>query len=164
MPKFNVTRRYAWSADQVFAIARDVASYHLFLPLVLRSDIFNYACQDGKEAFDAVLKIAHAKLGIGETAVAHMDVDPDLRQVTARSRDGSIKSMHSVVTLRPTGAQSCEITFEMNLTLKSRTLQFMISGMFDMFVRKILSAFEERAKELYPRSVIPAKAGTHLSA
>jgi len=34
MPKFSVSRSVPYTADQVFAIARDVARYTEFLPLV----------------------------------------------------------------------------------------------------------------------------------
>jgi len=34
MPKFSVSRSVPYTADQVFAIARDVARYKEFLPLV----------------------------------------------------------------------------------------------------------------------------------
>ena len=48
-----------------------------------------------------------------------------------------------------TGPSSCEIEFNVDYTLKSRTLQFVLSGMFDLMVRKVLSSFEERARFLY---------------
>ncbi|HUR43043.1 MAG TPA: type II toxin-antitoxin system RatA family toxin, partial [Aestuariivirga sp.] len=42
-----------------------------------------------------------------------------------------------------------EIQFTVDYTLKSRSLQFLLSGMFDLIVRRVMAAFEARAKTLY---------------
>ena len=41
MTKFSVTRDVPFSADQVFAVARDVEHYKSFLPLVKESSVSN---------------------------------------------------------------------------------------------------------------------------
>ena len=48
-----------------------------------------------------------------------------------------------------TGENRCDINFTVDYQLKSRTLQFVLSGMFDLAVRKVMTAFEERARVLY---------------
>jgi coenzyme Q-binding protein COQ10 len=49
----------------------------------------------------------------------------------------------------PTGDNRCDINFTVDYALKSKMLQVVLSGMFDMAVRKVMSAFEERARALY---------------
>ena len=51
MPNFSVSRSVPYTADQVFAIARDVARYKEFLPLVRRSLAHSAGIEPGTEAY-----------------------------------------------------------------------------------------------------------------
>ena len=150
MPQFSVTRSVPYTAEQVFAIARDVARYKEFLPLVKRSLVRNVKAEsDGRETFEGELTVAYQKLGIEEVMVSRVTVDPAAMTVTARSDQGPVKHLVSEWKIVPTGDNRCDINFSVDYQLKSRMLQMMFSGMFDMAVRKIMSAFEERARALY---------------
>ena len=150
MPQFSVSRRVPYSAAQVFAIARDVARYREFLPLVKRSLVRNAAKgEDGSESFEGELTLAHDKLHIQEVMTSQVSVDPSALTVTARSNQGPVKHLVSEWKIVPTGENRCDINFSVDYELKSRTLQFLLSGMFDMAVRRVMSAFEERARVLY---------------
>lgn len=150
MPQFSVTRSVPYTAEQVFAIARDVARYKDFLPLVKRSLVRNAKThENGTETFEGELTVAYAKLGIEEVMVSRVLVDPAAMTVTARSDQGPVKHLVSEWKIVPTGNNRCDINFSLDYQLRSRTLQFMFSGMFDLAVRKVMSAFEERARVLY---------------
>ena len=155
MPKFNVTRSVPYSAEQVFAIARDVKHYRDFLPLVKRSVVRNVRdLGDGREAFEGELTIAYKKLSIEEVMTSNVTVDPAKLTVTAESSQGPVKRLVSEWKIVPLGENLSEISFSVDYELRSRTLQFVLSGMFDMAVRRIMTAFEDRARELYG---MPAK-------
>ena len=150
MPNFSVSRSVPYTADQVFAIARDVARYKEFLPLVKRSIVRNVTkLEDGGESFEGELTVSHDKLRIEEVMTSRVTVDPAALTVTARSNQGPVKHLVSEWKIVPTGENRCDINFSVDYQLKSRTLQFLFSGMFDMAVRRIMSAFEERARALY---------------
>lgn len=147
-----MTRRVPYSVDQMYAIAADVASYKEFLPLVDKSVVRNRRkVTDHKEQFDADLEVYHDKLRIAETLTSHVTTDAAHHLVRAESHQGPVKSLVSEWRITPASGGGSEIHFSVNYTLKSRTLQFLVSGMFDYLVRKIMSAFEERAKLLYGR-------------
>lgn len=150
MPKFSVSRSVPYTAEQVFAIARDVARYKEFLPLVKRS-IVRGAKTDaqGLEHFEGELTVAYDKLRIEEVMTSRVTVDPQALTVTARSDQGPVKHLVSEWKIVPTGDNRCDINFTVDYTLKSKMLQVVLSGMFDMAVRKVMSAFEERARALY---------------
>lgn len=150
MPNFSVSRSVPYTADQVFAIARDVARYKEFLPLVKRS-IVRGAKTDaqGREHFEGELTVAYDKLRIEEVMTSRVTVDPAVLTVTARSDQGPVKHLVSEWKIVPTGDNRCDINFTVDYTLKSKMLQMVLSGMFDMAVRKVMSAFEERARVLY---------------
>lgn len=150
MPQFSVTRSVPYAADQVFAIARDVARYRDFLPLVKRSLVRNVkAHDDGRETFEGELTVAYEKLRIEEVMTSRVTVDPTALTVTALSNQGPVKHLESEWRILPTAENRCDITFTVDYQLKSRTLQFVLSGMFDLAVRKVMNAFEERARALY---------------
>jgi coenzyme Q-binding protein COQ10 len=150
MPQFSVTRSVPYGAEQVFAIARDVARYREFLPLVKRSLVRNAVShEDGRETFEGELTVAYDKLRIEEIMTSQVSVDPQALTVTARSNQGPVKHLVSEWKIVPTGDNRCDINFTVDYQLKSRSLQFIFSGMFDLAVRKVMSAFEERARVLY---------------
>ena len=150
MPQFSVTRSVPYSAEQVFAIARDVARYKDFLPLVKRSLVRNAVMKDdGRETFEGELTVAYDKLRIEEIMTSLVTVDPKALTVTARSNQGPVKHLVSEWKIVATGENRCDINFSVDYELKSRMLQMVFSGMFDMAVRKVMSAFEERARVLY---------------
>jgi coenzyme Q-binding protein COQ10 len=150
MTKFTVSRNLPFSVEQVFAIASDVAHYREFLPLVKKSTVANVTkLADGKTGFDAELTYAYKKLGISDTLRSHVVVDPAAHVVTATSSEGPVKSLVSEWKILPGAAGGADIHFDVDYTLQSRSLQFLLSGMFDMMVRRIMNAFEERARKLY---------------
>ena len=150
MTKFTVTRHVPFTVDQVFAIASDVANYRAFLPLVHKSTIHDVRnLTDGRTGFVSELLIAYKTLGISETLRSQVVVDANTRTVLASSSEGPVKSLTSEWKIMPASQGGADIHFTVDYTLKSRSLQFLLSGMFDLMVRRILSAFEERARKLY---------------
>ena len=150
MTKYSLTRRVPYSIDQVFKIAGDVASYKEFVPLVKKSSVRNKTVlADGRTAFDAEIAIAYTKLGINETMTSKVTVDPVALIVRSECSDGPVKSLESEWKFVKIDPKTTEIQFAVDYTLKSRSLQFLISGMFDMMLRKVMKAFEQRAHKLY---------------
>lgn len=150
MPQFSVSRSVPYSAEQVFAIARDVAHYREFLPLVKRSVVRGAAkLADGRESFESEITVAYKKLGIEEVMASRVTVDPAALTVVSQSDEGPVKHLLAEWRIVPTGENRCDINFSVDYQLKSRALQFVLSGMFDMAVRRVMSAFEERARTLY---------------
>jgi coenzyme Q-binding protein COQ10 len=134
----------------VFLIARDVKSYREFLPLIKRSAERNHTTlEDGRECFDGELLISYPKLGIQEVMTSRVTVDPRGLRVRAESNQNPVERLVAEWTISPKGDIGCDITFHVDYKLKSRTLQFILSGMFDLAVRKMMNAFEQRARALY---------------
>ncbi len=150
MPKFTVSRHVGYTADQVYAIAADVASYRHFLPLLKRSDVFAESLDDaGNRAFDADLTVAYQKLGIHETTRSHVVCNPAENWVSAAARNsGPIEHLDARWVITP-DSRGSSIRLDIDYKMKSRSLQFIMSGMLDMMMRKIMNAFEQRAAKLY---------------
>jgi coenzyme Q-binding protein COQ10 len=150
MPKFNITREMPYSARQLLEVALDVGSYKFFVPLVKESTVINRKTgPDGVETFDATLRVLYRKLRIDESFRSHVEVDRKNLMVTATSKDGPVSNLISNWKIRDLPNGRSEVDYSVDYTLKSRTLQFLLSGMFDLAMRKIMTAFEKRAASLY---------------
>jgi coenzyme Q-binding protein COQ10 len=150
MPKYNITRELPYSARQLLEVALDVGSYKSFVPLVKESTIMNRKTgPDGVETFDATLQVLYRKLRIDESFRSHVVVDRKNLTVTATSNDGPVTNLISNWKIRELPGSRSEVNYSVDYTLKSRTLQFLLGGMFDLAMRKIMAAFEKRAAMLY---------------
>ena len=150
MPKFNVTRRVPYNVEQVYEIAGDVSKYKEFMPLVKRSLVRNRVKHaDGTETMESELEVSYKKLGIKETLRSRVTVDWASKLVTSQSSEPPVTHLNAQWQIREIGPDECEIEFNVDYALKSRAMQFVLSGMFDLVVRKVMNAFEERARELY---------------
>jgi coenzyme Q-binding protein COQ10 len=154
MPKFNVTRHVPFTVDQVFHVASDVANYREFLPLVKRSVVLGRAkLPDGRESFDSELHIIYKKLSIHEVMQSRVTVDPVRKIVMSDSSQGPVKHLNAEWRIAPAPQGGSDINFAVDYEMKSRALQYILSGMFDMAVRRIMTAFEDRARALYGAEV-----------
>ncbi len=152
MPKFNVTRKYSHSAEDLFAVAADVPAYHNFVPLVRISRVWDRKQNaDGTESFKAALTIVYKRLNMRETIESDMVVDPKTRTITATSSDGILSSMHSVWKVNALPGGGAEVEMDVDYTMKSKMMQVLVSGMFDLALRKIANALGERVEKLSAR-------------
>ena len=150
MPKFNITRDLGYSAEQLMVIAADVASYHKFLPLVAGSrEIDARTNQDGTREFTGEIHIRYKKLKIDQKFMSDVVVDERNMTVGSRAREGMFEHLFSKWSFQNLPEGGCRVIYDIDYKAKNRAVQFLISGMFDMATRKLLNAFEERARKLY---------------
>jgi coenzyme Q-binding protein COQ10 len=151
MPHFTVTRRVNFAPEQIFAVIADVGSYREFVPLVERSTVRARKTQPDapEQRFSADLVVAYHPLRIEEHFVSDVETSMQKFSVRTRSRGAALKSLESTWTVTAAGEKQSDVTFEVDYELKGFFLQKIFSGMFDYAVRKIMNAFEDRARALY---------------
>lgn len=150
MPKFSATRRVNFTPKQIFAVIADVGSYKEFLPLVERSTVRNRKpAVDDTEHFDADLLVGYKKMGIHESFSSRVQASLKDLSVNAVSSGKAVKKLISSWQITAVGDGKSEITFAVDYEMKSPILQMLMRGMFDTVARKIMGAFEARAKKLY---------------
>jgi len=150
LPKFTVTRRVEFLPEQIFSVVADVASYKDFLPLVERSTVRNRRSEgEGSESFSADLVVAYHKLRIQEEFASQVETSLPQLLVSTVSSGSALKKLNSTWRIAPLAGGASDITFSVDYEMKSHMLQMLLSGMFDSAVRKIMNAFEQRARELY---------------
>ena len=150
MPKFSIVRKMPYSADQLYAVAADIESYPKFIPLVRSAKVLSRnTAADGSVHCEARLEFAYGKMGIHEAFTSQVVADPATHKIKTSSSDGPMKKLEGEWTLHDLAGGGAEVHYKVDYALKSKVLQIVLSGMFDLAVRKLLSAFEKRANQLY---------------
>jgi coenzyme Q-binding protein COQ10 len=157
MPKFNIKRKYPHSADQIFAVASDVASYSQFVPLVRASRVWDRKkLEDGRISFKALLTITYKRLDLKETLQSDMVVDPQAKTISATSAYGILKRLNSVWKVYDLPDGGSEVEMDFDYEMNSKMMQVLVSSVFDLALRRIANALGERVEELYVRKSVTA--------
>ena len=102
---------------------------------------------DGRRSFRASLDIEYPKLRLKETFVSDVVVDAKRLTIRATSSEGPVKHIDNrwLFTVARGG---CDIDFHLDYEMASRLLQLAMGSVFEIAVRKVMAAFEERAHYL----------------
>ena len=145
---FHTTRRIAFAPEHVLAIVADVASYPAFLPLCSGARVWDENdLGNGRRSFRASLDIEYPKLRLKETFVSDVVVDAKRLTIRATSNEGPVKHIDTR-WLFSQARGGCDIDFHLDYQMSSRWLQLAMGAGVDIAVRKIMTAFEERAHVL----------------
>jgi len=87
-----------------------------------------------------------------ESFVTRVQVRPQTRQILVEYVDGPFKFLENRWTFTPRGERSCDIDFDLAYEFRSRALQRLMGKMFDRAFRKFVTAFEERADQIYGKA------------
>ena len=146
----TVARRMRFRPADLYGIIVDVEAYREFLPLCDHSRAWNRTVDpEGVQHFSAELSITYDRLAIAERLTCDVVADPRALTVTATSRKAPVRRLDNRWTLKAI-PEGTDVLFRLDYVMASRTLQFLLSGMFDYAMRKIMTAFEERANALLP--------------
>jgi coenzyme Q-binding protein COQ10 len=141
MPTWSEKRRLPYTPEQLYELVVDVARYPEFLPWCLAAKIRK---RQGE--------MIHADLVIGfkmfrERFTSKITLSPPDR-IDVAYADGPFRYLdnHWIFVPTPDGT---EIDFFVDFEFKNRVLQKVIEVLFNEAVRRMVAAFEARAKALY---------------
>jgi len=144
-------RRLPYSAEQLFDLVAGVERYPEFLPWCVGARV-----RERRE------NIIVADLIIGyrmfrERFTSRVELDRPKRIDVAYS-EGPFKYLNNywIFAAQPDG--SCVIDFYVDFEFRSRVLQKIIEVLFHEAVRRMVSAFESRARQLYGAPTVPETA------
>lgn len=147
MPTHAEKRRMPYSAEQMFALIADIEKYPEFLPWCAGCRIRGRRADEVGEVVDADLIISFKVFR--ERFGSRVTIKPDSRQIDVEYLDGPFKYLNNNWTFHPISESECEVDFFVDFEFKSRTLQAIIGVVFGEAMRRIVRAFEDRAKVLY---------------
>ncbi|GJL84812.1 MAG: ubiquinone-binding protein [Micavibrio sp.] len=142
MPTHNEKRILPYTPEQLFDLVADVEKYPEFLPWCLKSRITK---QEG-DVFYADLIIGYKMVQEKFTSKVTL-TKPD--EIHVEYIKGPMKHLSNHWKFTPESDGSCTIDFFLDFEFKNKIFQNLIGVFFEKALRKMVSAFESRAKDLY---------------
>ena len=144
MPGIREVRRLPYSAEQMYDLVADVARYAEFLPWVVatrvRSDSDSEMVADMLVGFKALREKFTSRV-----------LKDRPRRIEVIYVDGPMRDLDNVWEFRPTDG-GCEVEFMVDFTFRNAMFEKLAGQYFDRAFRKMVTAFEERAEQLYGSS------------
>jgi len=157
MPKFSVSRSSAFTAQQVYDVVADIEAYPHFVPLCRAATVNRRRVEpNGLVHLSTNLEIAYPKLAILEHLKTEVVLNPVRLNIRSTSDQPPVKHLDSLWRFHSNPKGGCEVEYVLDYQLASRSLQLLLSGMVDWAARKMLAAFEARARTIYEGSLAPA--------
>jgi coenzyme Q-binding protein COQ10 len=148
MPTHAEQRLLPYTPEQLFDLVADIERYPEFLPWCVGARI---------KSREENLLIADLVIGfkmIRERFTSRVTLDrPNLR-IDVAYTEGPFRYLDNHWTFRPEPGGSTRLDFFVDFEFKSILLQKIIGALFNEAVRRMVAAFEARAKQLY---------GSHLA-
>ena len=149
MPTHSETRALPYTAQQMYDLVADVASYPKFLPWCSAARIRSLTPQGASSVMEADLVISFKVFR--ERFTSHVVLWPDAKKIDTKYLDGPFKHMVSNWHFEdtPTG---CDVHFYVDFEFRSAILQGIIGIVFNEAMQRVVQAFETRAEALYGAS------------
>ncbi|MBV8779504.1 MAG: type II toxin-antitoxin system RatA family toxin [Alphaproteobacteria bacterium] len=141
MPTHAEQRLLPYTPEQMYALVADIERYPEFLPWCVAARIK----ERRGDFIDADLVIGFKMFR--ERFTSHVKLDPPAR-IDVAYAEGPFRYLnnHWIFERLPAG---CRIDFFVDFEFKSRLLQKVIEVLFGEAVRRMVAAFEARARQLY---------------
>ncbi|HTW73105.1 MAG TPA: type II toxin-antitoxin system RatA family toxin [Acetobacteraceae bacterium] len=148
MPTHAEHRVVPYRPDQLFDLVADVEKYPQFLPWCVATRVRHRA---GHEL--------HADMTIGfgpfrESFVSRVTLDPP-RSVRVRYETGPFRYLNNQWDFLP-HPEGTQVGFFIDFEFRSKILQSAIGVVFNEAVRRMVNAFQKRARDVYGPPIAPA--------
>ena len=142
MPSIRETRRLPYSAEQMFDLVADVDNYPEFLPWVVATRVR----RDSDTEMTADMLVGFKALREKFTSKV---VKERPHKINVHYIDGPLRDLDNNWAFRDVGDGACEIDFCVDFAFKNLMFETLAGQYIDRAFRKMVSAFETRAEELY---------------
>ena len=153
MKSFRNRRRVPFSADDMFALVRDVDSYPKFVPLCEGMRVRK------RSAFAEGVEVIIAEMQVGFKAIcerfaSRVTCNSKKREILVEYIDGPFKKLENRWSFHDEpaaedGSPRSVVDFYIYYEFKSRALGLVMGAMFDSAFHKYADAFVKRAGEVY---------------
>ena len=142
MARINRSALVMFSAEQMYHLVNDVASYPQFLPGCVGSQVLEasadsmVACVDVAKAGIHKSFTTRNQLQVGRTI--HMDL-----------LNGPFRQLSGVWHFTPLDDEACKVEVSLEFEFSSRLIELAFGRIFTDLVGSMVQAFTQRAKEVY---------------
>ena len=146
MPSTSITKEIPCSKENLIKMVLDIERYPEFVPWCINSKI--YSKNDKGDKIEIIADLTIGKSFFKETYKSFVIYEKlsDLIHVT--NMDGPLKHLENNWFFRQKGSNS-EVDFHVDFELKNKILNLLMVKSFNIGLKKIASAFERRAIELF---------------
>jgi ribosome-associated toxin RatA of RatAB toxin-antitoxin module len=137
-----------YSAHEMYSLVTAVQDYPRFLPWCEKAEVLD----SSDSTMTARLTMAYA--GIRQAFTTRNEQVPD-QSVLVKLVDGPFSRLDGTWKFVPlqqpggTGGEACKIEFEMVYAFSSRTLEAVVSPVFDRIANTLVDTFVKRAEQVY---------------
>ncbi len=146
MPTASIKKNISCSKENLIKIVLDIEKYPEFVPWCLKGKIHSINDRGNKNEIIADLTIG--KSFLNETYKSLVIYDKSLDYILVTNIEGPLKYLENKWYFKSI-KNTTEVDFSINFELKSKILNLLIAKSFDIGIRKITDAFEQRAKKLF---------------
>ena len=147
MPTHSETRELPYTAQQMYDLVADVASYPEFLPWTAAARIKSREDKGDHEVMDADLVISFKVFR--ERFTSRVVLWPAAKKIDTEYLDGPFRYMKSNWAFADAPDGGCNVTFFVDFEFRNAVLQGIIGVVFNEAMQRIVRAFERRAAQLY---------------
>lgn len=145
MAHIRRTALVSHSADQMYALVNDVASYPRFLPWCSGARVLSDDGDEMRASIDLSLK------GIQKTFTTCNRLQPH-KMIEVRLVEGPFRSLEGFWRFDTLDDRACRVTVDLEYEFSSRLLGLALGSMFHHVAGTLLDAFCKRAREVYGQS------------
>ena len=142
MPKHSETRILPYEPEQMYELVADVGRYPEFLPWCVGSRILS----SSERQITADLLIGFKMFR--ERFRSKVELAPEDLTIDVTYIDGPMKYLENHWAFRETET-GCAVEFHVDFEFRSMLLRKAVQPLFHEAVRRMVAAFEARARELY---------------
>jgi ribosome-associated toxin RatA of RatAB toxin-antitoxin module len=142
MKKITRTALLHYSAQQMYQIVNDVASYPEFLPWCGGAQVHR------ETDVEMQASIHISKLGIKKTFSTLNHLTPNER-IEMRLLEGPFSYLQGEWVFKALGETACKISFEIEFEVGNGFMGNLLSGVFEQIAGTLVESFVARAKQLY---------------
>ena len=142
MPRHSETRHLPYTPEQLFDMVADVARYDEFLPWVVAVRVRS----SSEEETVADLVVGFNAFKERFTSRVHKERPA---RICVDYVEGPLKYLHNEWKFDRATGGGTNVGFSVDFAFKSRLFESLAGAMFDRALRRMTSAFEQRAAALY---------------
>lgn len=143
MPTHAEQRHLPYTPDQLYNLVAEVEKYPRFLPWCKAARITRRQGESFWADLIISFKVYREKFG------SKVTLHEEQKLIDVEYIDGPFKYLNNHWKFIDAGDGTCIVDFYVDFEFKNRVLQNLIGLLFNEAVRRMVTAFESRAKELY---------------
>lgn len=130
------------TAEQMFDLVNDVASYPQFLPWCSGSTVI----ESTDEVMQASLHVAKAGLKYSFTTRNDLERPQTIRMALV---EGPFSSLSGVWTFKPLSEEACKVSLSLEFDFSGKLASMAMSKVFNQMAATMVDAFVSRADQVY---------------